>query len=60
MFVKGVRFLAIFEMIKYHDKQYPKSIPLRIAECSANFDVSEFDSDLDISMLPNIVMLCVK
>ena len=52
--------MAIFEMIKYHDKQYPKSSPLRIAECSANFDVSEFDSDLDISMLPNIVMLCVK
>lgn len=42
--------MAIFEMVKYHNQEYPPDIPLRIAECSANFDISSVSSELELSL----------
>ena len=42
--------MAIFEMVKYHNQTYPADIPLRIAECSANFDISSVSSELELSL----------
>ena len=42
--------MAVFEMIKYHNQIYPSNIPLRIEECSANFDVKSVESTLDLSL----------
>lgn len=42
--------MAVFEMVKYHNQTYPADIPLRIAECSANFDISSVSSELEMSL----------
>lgn len=42
--------MTVFEMVKYHNQAYPADIPLRIAECSANFDISSVSSDLELSL----------
>ena len=42
--------MAAFEMVKYHNQEYPADIPLRIAECSANFDITSVKSDLRLSL----------
>ena len=35
---KGKTMVA-FEMVKYHNREYPKEIPLRLAEVAAHFDI---------------------
>lgn len=42
--------MAVFEMVKYHNQTYPADIPLRISECSANFDITSISADLALSM----------
>jgi len=42
--------MSAFEMVKYHNQEYPPDIPLRIAECSANFDISSVVSELKLSL----------
>ena len=42
--------MAVFEMVKYHNQEYPSEIPLRMVECSANFDITSVKADLLLSM----------
>lgn len=42
--------MTCFEMIKYHSQQYPASIPLRIEEIAAHFDISNVSGDLEWSL----------
>ena len=42
--------MATFEMVKYHNQAYPAEIPLRIAECAANFDTTAVAADLRWSL----------
>ena len=42
--------MAVFEMVKYHNQAYPPDIPLRISECSANFDITSINADLALSL----------
>ncbi len=38
-----------FQMIKYHDKEYPPSIPLRFQEIAAHFDIYKLKINRNIS-----------
>ena len=31
--------MSMFEMVKYHNQEYPSDIPLRLEEVAAHFDV---------------------
>ena len=42
--------MTTFEMVKYHSQAYPAEIPLRIAECAANFDTAAVTADLRWSL----------
>lgn len=42
--------MTIFEMVKYHAKEYPRDIPLRIEECAAHMDITAVHSTLKRSM----------
>ncbi len=33
--------MTTFEMVKYHNKEYPLQIPLRIEEVAAHFDIQK-------------------
>lgn len=42
--------MTTFEMIKYHNHSYPTSIPLRIEEIAAHFDVARVNASLGRSL----------
>lgn len=42
--------MTYFEMVKYHSKEYPNDIPLRIEEVAANFDEMTVDGLLGLSV----------
>ena len=42
--------MSVFEMIKYHNQAYPADVPLRTAECAANFDIASVNADLRVSL----------
>lgn len=42
--------MTSFEMIKYHGKEYPTNIPLRIEEIAAHFDITEIRGKLNRSL----------
>ncbi len=42
--------MTSFEMIKYHNQQYPKSVPLRIEEIAAHFDITSVSGELGWSL----------
>lgn len=42
--------MTTFEMVKYHNRAYPVDVPLRIAECAANFDSTSVSADLRWSL----------
>lgn len=42
--------MTAFEMIKYHGQAYPESIPLRIEEIAAHFDVQKVSGQLGYSL----------
>lgn len=39
-----------FEMVKYHNQEYPENIPLRIEEIAAHFDIQEITGLLGYSL----------
>lgn len=42
--------MTSFEMIKYHGKEYPEGIPLRIEEIAAHFDITKIGGSLSRSL----------
>lgn len=42
--------MTTFEMIKYHGKEYPRNIPLRLEEIAAHFDVWRIEGALGWSL----------
>ncbi len=42
--------MASFEMIKYHGREYPADIPLRIEEIAAHFDITSVRGNLKKSL----------
>lgn len=42
--------MATFEMIKYHNKEYPENVPLRTEELAAHFDIEGVTSRLKYSL----------
>ena len=46
---KGKTIVA-FEMVKYHNREYPKEIPLRLEEVAAHFDIRYLRQELPYSL----------
>ena len=42
--------MTCFEMIKYHGKEYPADVPLRIEEIAAHFDITSVGGRLERSL----------
>lgn len=42
--------MTVFEMVKYHNQEYPEDIPLHIEEIAAHFDVAKVEGRLDRSL----------
>ena len=42
--------MTVFEMVKYHNQEYPADIPLHIEEIAAHFDVAKVEGRLDRSL----------
>lgn len=42
--------MTVFEMIKYHRHQYPPTIPIRMEEVAAHFDINRVFGNLDWSL----------
>jgi hypothetical protein len=42
--------MTYFEMIKYHGKEYPADVPLRIEEIAAHFDITSVGGRLERSL----------
>lgn len=42
--------MTCFEMIKYHGKEYPADVPLRIEEIAAHFDITNVGGRLERSL----------
>ena len=42
--------MTLFEMIKYHNQDYPSDVPLRTEEVAAHFDIEKISGKLDRSL----------
>ena len=42
--------MATFEMVKYHDQDYPADIPLHLEETAAHFDITSISGDRRMSL----------
>lgn len=41
---------TVFEMVKYHKREYPEGIPLRIEEVACHFDIQSINPSMDYSL----------
>ena len=46
---KGI-LMTTFEMIKYHNREYPADVPLRTEEIAAHFDITSVKGSLEKSL----------